>query len=309
MEDTLEEKKYFKIAGGLIKLSWKPALLVIGILTAVVMSFGSELSLILLLFLIVLLTIFVVLFISMIHSAINAIKVKNEQITPSISKLFEEIPEDVILENHEELNDIENLNGDFNYTSKLKLVSLSNSKIDHWQHLFICPSLQENINLKAYINNNGEVVKKPSLEIEPYLKGKDTQASRIFFPKAPEIDFTIEYSQNRIFPEMLTAGEWVETEFPRQVKRYKIEIKLPMEIRKIERCCITKKASGGGIIENGCYSMDDGKLVPLPETCYPHNQLEKEININNEEERWKIVLKSESSLNKGDSVHIWWLCS
>lgn len=101
---------------------------------------------------------------------------------------------------------------------------------------------------------------------------------------------------------MLTSGEHVSTIFPRQVKKYKIEIKLPKEIQKIERCCITKKARGGGVIENGCYSGNSGKPVPIQETCYPHNQLNREIDIDNKEGRYKMVLESESGLNKEDSV-------
>ena len=262
----------------------------------------------------ILASIFIItMFISMIASAIKEIKEITERITPPLSKAFDKIPEDLILENHEELLDIENLNGDLNYTLKQKLVSLSNREIEHWGFYVRSSNLQGNpINLKAYkIDSTGEVVRDPSFKVESIQRGKDTQIFLIDFltSKSPEIEFMIEYSLNRLFPALFTSGEYTVTTFPRRVKKYKIEIKLPKGIKKIERCCITKTAGGGGVIENGCYLRDSEGLVPVQETCYPHSQLSKEISIDNEDGRQKIVLESESGLNKEDSVKIWWLCS
>lgn len=313
MEDKLEETKYHKIVVTLIKFHLGLTLAVIAILIAIIMYFGSELSKILLIFLLVLLTISVILLISMLIPAIKEIKVKNEQTTPSIPKVFEKIPKDVIFENYEELTDIENLNGDLNYTSKLKLASLSNKKIKHWIHFAKSSNLQKNpINLKAYlIGNNGEVIRDHLLDVESIREGINSQIFLINLSsfKTSEIEFMIEFPINRIFPAMLTTGEYITTTFPRQVKKYKFEIRLPEGVQKIERFCITKKMRDGGIIENVCYSVDGEEHVPIQEICYPHNQLGKEIRIVKEEGRYKIVLKSESGLNADDSVKIWWLCS
>lgn len=154
------ETKRSKILWELIKLAWKPSLPVIAILLTIVTYFGFELSKIQLVFLFVLLLILVTLLGSMIYLAIKEIKEKNEQITPPLSKSFEKLPEDLILENHEELYDIENLNGDYNFTLKQELASLSNSKIEQWYHTVSSSNLQGNpINLKAYkIGSNEKVV-------------------------------------------------------------------------------------------------------------------------------------------------------
>lgn len=314
MEEHLEEEtEKSRICWELVKSAWKRALVIISVLLAFIFYYGTKLSNGLLVFLLALLSILVALVGSMIFSAINEIKAKNEQTTPSISRLFENLPGDVFLENHEEIIDIENLNGDYNLTLKQKLVSPSENNIKEWLFFYASPDLKENpTNLKAYrINDNGNAVRDNPLKVESIRKGKDSQLFLIDFvpPKTSKIAFMIELSLNRIFRAMRTDGEWVTYTFPRQVKKYKMEIKLPKVIQKIERLCITKKSIGGDVFESGCYSVNNGVPEQIQETCFPHSQLIKEISIAQDAGRYKIVLDSKTGLNKDDSVKIWWICS
>jgi hypothetical protein len=310
----IEETKYLKVIvalvfASLIDIKWMfPILLSI----ASFFSLQDYLNIRQIIILIALFFVFTLFFL-MIHLATKEIKEKNEKITPSVHEIFNKEPEDVILKNYYQIFDIKNLNGDCTVTVKEKLARLSGKKLNHWLYLVGNSNIPEYMNMKAYKLDNGEPITNLPLKVEPYLKQKKLQVFQIDFltSKEKEIEFMIEYSINRIFSEMLTVGEWIEMEFSRPLEKYKFEIKLPNGVQRIEKCCITKKAKSGEIIENGCYSLDEeGNLVPLEGTCFPPgSQIEKELNITKNVERKILSLESNSGLNKDDYVRIWWLCS
>lgn len=310
----IEETESWEVLKDLIRASLKTYFVwLLPISLGIVSYFGLQdmLSIIQTVLLFVLYFIFALCFI-MIYFAIREIKKKNEKIIPNVSEIFEREPKDVIIEDYQQTVDIKNLNGDCNITACEKLARLSGKKIHHWLVYVGNSKIPEYLNIKAYQIHNGTTLTNSPLNVEPILKQKNLQVFRIDFLPSKQIEFEIKYSLNHIFPEMLTVGEWINMEFTRQLERYKFEAILPNDVQKIEKCCITKKASSGPIIESGCYSTDNrDDLVPLQETCFPPaSQIESELNISsNSGGRKTISLESQSALDEDDSVRIWWLCS
>ena len=107
------------------------------------------------------------------YLAVKEIAEKNEEITPSVSEIFEKEPEDVIIKNYEKLIVIKNLIGDSNFTLKKKLARLSQKEIDHWPFFIGTPTIQENINIKAYKIANGRAIREVPLKVDTHLKQKN----------------------------------------------------------------------------------------------------------------------------------------